>query len=104
MRPAVIYGLAGLWLIAFLGAFVAFQVTEPTGDSFTRGLNRVSSFLGWQIVAVFASVACAIATHGTDKEAKPWLRRVGYAPLVVSGVLLVGLVILVATLMVIGNR
>ncbi len=40
-----------LWAIAFAGSFISFQLTDPSGDSFTRGLNRVGTFLGWQLAA-----------------------------------------------------
>ena len=43
--------LSGLWAFAYMGSIVALQTTEPTGEGFTRGLNRLTAFLGWQIFA-----------------------------------------------------
>ena len=47
----VLWGLIGLWGLLFAGAFIAFAMTDPTGDGFTRGINRVMAFLGWQLAA-----------------------------------------------------
>ncbi len=43
--------LFAAWVMSFGYAFVSFASLEPTGDSFTRGMNRVTSYLGWQGVA-----------------------------------------------------
>lgn len=48
---AVILALLALWALAWGGSFVGLWLTAPTGDGFTRGLNRVMHFLAWQGVA-----------------------------------------------------
>lgn len=53
MQRSLVWGLAALWLAAWAGSFFAFQITDPTGDGFTRGLNRLMAFLGWQLAAGF---------------------------------------------------
>lgn len=53
MQRTLVWGLAALWLAAWAGSFIAFQMTGPTGDGFTRGLNRLMAFLGWQLAAGF---------------------------------------------------
>lgn len=40
--------LLTLWLVFFVLSFVVFFTTEPTGDGFTRGMNRITGFIGWQ--------------------------------------------------------
>lgn len=40
-----------LWLGIYTWSFSPFILTEPTGDGFTRGMNRVTTFLGWQLLA-----------------------------------------------------
>ena len=49
--------LFALWALAFGYAFVAFWITPPEGDGFTRGSNRVLSYLGWQGIAGMIAVA-----------------------------------------------
>lgn len=55
-RRTLLWSLFALWLLTYAWSFVAFQTTEPTGDSFTRGLNRISTFLGWQVSAAIIGV------------------------------------------------
>ncbi len=43
--------LMAFWLLAFGYSFVVYVTTEPSGDGFTRGLNRVTAFLAWQAIA-----------------------------------------------------
>jgi hypothetical protein len=86
MTPATLVKvLTGVWLILFVGAFVAFRLTEPTGDSFTRGLNRMGVFFAWQGLAAIVAIVGAVAARGVDRTARPWLRRLGFAPLVATG-------------------
>lgn len=39
------------WLVCFVASFSLPFFMEATGDGFTRGLNRVGAFLGWQFGA-----------------------------------------------------
>ncbi len=52
-RKTIFYVLLAIWLLLFAGAFVAFAMVGPEGDGFTRGLNRIGAFVGWQIAAGF---------------------------------------------------
>ena len=46
---------AALWVLAYVYSFVAFATTAADDMGFTRGMNRVTAFLGWQGVAgIFA--------------------------------------------------
>ena len=62
-----------LWLIAFAGAFLAFWLTPARDFGLTAGLNRISTFLGWQAVAGFLAVLAW--TTGTRLEKGTGLRR-----------------------------
>ena len=37
-----------VWAALYLWSFVVLITTEPTGDGFTRGVNKVTNFVGWQ--------------------------------------------------------
>ena len=78
-RRFLLTALMAIWLMAYCYSFVALALTEPDGDGFTRGANRVSLFLGWQGVAG----ALAIAIFGVSRA---WprgsgVRRLATAPL-----------------------
>ena len=42
---------AALWVMAYVYSFVVFATTAADDIGFTRGMNRISAFLGWQGVA-----------------------------------------------------
>lgn len=69
-RRYLLIAVLALWVLAFGWSVFSFATMAPTGDGFTRGLNRVESFLGWQVVAALvATLAFAIS--------RPW--PVGHA-------------------------
>ena len=84
--------LAGLWLVVFLVSFAVLILTEPTGDGFTRGLNRLASFMTWQGVAFAPAVVAAYLTYRAAGKAEPHSKPLGYGPLATS-VLLIALLI-----------
>jgi hypothetical protein len=92
MQAGAVRALAALWLLLFVTSFVAFFVIEPTGDGFTRGLNRLASFLTWQGAAFAPAVICAFLTYRFGDGAQRYGKLIGYGPLAVS-VSLVGLLI-----------
>ena len=76
-RPRLLQLLIVLWLAAYAASFLQFALTGPAGDGFTRGLNRVMAFLGWQIGA--GLIGCAIWIAGRDLplgRAGRWLLRI----------------------------
>jgi len=78
-----------IWAIAFFGAFVMWQLEAPTGSSFTRGMNRVFTFIGWQGVAIiFAIIAWYM---GRAVPAGSVLRRASKAPLIAQFLLMLGI-------------
>lgn len=94
LHRLLIPALAGVWLVLFVVAVVAMRATEPTGSSFTRGLNRVGVFFQWQAASFAAALICFAVTRSARERIGRGLRWLGYAPLAVDLVLLGGLVLL----------
>lgn len=69
--------LASLWYLFFVG---------PTGDGFTRGLNRVAGFVGWQLAAaVLALMTWWAGRDLTRGSLLRWLSLIpGFAALAVT--------------------
>lgn len=91
MQTVAVRAFAALWLALFVASFIVALTTEPTGDSFTRGLNRLASFMTWQAAAFASAVVGAFLTYSA-RDAAGRSKLLGYGPLVVS-VALVGLLI-----------
>ncbi|MFV0515077.1 MAG: hypothetical protein ACK5MY_15835 [Jhaorihella sp.] len=69
--------LAILWLAAYGASLAALLLLEPTGDGFTRGLNRVSSFVTWQLVAGLIGIGVWLAGRGLPRGSPArWFSRV----------------------------
>jgi hypothetical protein len=60
-----------------------------TGDSFTRGLNRVTGFFGWQAVA--AVLAVGVWTMGNRFPTGSLGRRASRAPAAAAGLIAAGI-------------
>ena len=86
--------LFALWAMAFLYSFVAFLAADPEGSGFTRGANRIASFLGWQGVAGLL----ALCVFGVARNWPPGtsVRRLALVPLGLAGVLGAALLLVVA--------
>lgn len=81
-RRLLLTALFAIWVLAYGYSFVAFATTEPDGDGFTRGTNRIAQFLGWQGMAGLL----AIAVFGVSRA---WpqgsgVRRLATAPLLLA--------------------
>lgn len=72
--------LLALWVIAYAASFVFYLVTAPSDFGFTRGLNRVMGFLGWQVLAGFVSVF--IWVKGRRLTPGSVIRRITWLPLI----------------------
>lgn len=57
-RTLLLMVLLALWLGAWGYSVYYLLTTAPEGSSFTRGMNRISGFLGWQGVAAMLAFAC----------------------------------------------
>ncbi|MEO0384382.1 MAG: hypothetical protein AAF234_12620 [Pseudomonadota bacterium] len=92
--PRLLWLLFALWAIAFAGSFIAYAMIEPTGSSFTRGMNRASAFLGWQAAAIgFAVVLWWRARRLILARGTRWLMRM---PILIALGLLAAFFIFVA--------
>ncbi len=76
-RTRLVWLLLGLWLALFLWSLPAARGTEPTGDSFVRGMNRVGVFMGWQLAALIPGIAAYAASRPLPPGA---LRRMACVP------------------------
>jgi len=88
-RALLLMVLMALWLAAY-GYSVYYGLrTDPTGDGFTRGLNRVTGFLGWQGVAGILAFACFGVGRSFPKGSD--IRRISAVPLGMAVALILGL-------------
>lgn len=76
-------------------------MAEPVGDGFTRGLNRVTGFLGWQMAGAIAALALWLSS-GSLEKGKP-MRRICRIP-GIWALTLVGLVTAWIAVAVIGSE
>ncbi|MCU4654126.1 hypothetical protein N8I71_14870 [Roseibacterium sp. SDUM158016] len=93
-RTAIWLALA-LWAGAMLLSCLSLTA-EPTGDGFTRGLNRVAGFIGWQLPAAVLALFLWLSSRPLRKgEVLRWLARV-------PGWWAVALLVLIGTWMAVG--
>ena len=95
MRGKIVHVLAALWLVPFAVSFAMFLTTAPTGDSFTRGLNRITVFLTWQGAAFVVAMLAGLATWQVGANGGKNIKVIGYAPLAVSALLVATLVAII---------
>jgi hypothetical protein len=97
----VIWAVLALWLAA-MGLSALALTAEPTGDGFTRGLNRLSGFVGWQGAGMMLALVAWLSARGLPKgDLLRWLAR---APGWWALLLVVGVAILIAVSAWNGNR
>lgn len=69
--------LSLLWLAAIAASAWSLVVPEPNGDGFTRGLNRVMAFAGFQCAAaVVAAVLWVAGRRLPAGSLRRWLSRI----------------------------
>lgn len=79
-----------LWAVLYAGSVFYLVHTEPTGDGFTRGMNRLTGFLGFQVLAAIPAVVLAVAAGRMGaRRSLRWLARVP----VLQAILLVGAIV-----------
>jgi len=71
--------MLALWAAAWGYSFVFALSTVAQGDGFTRGLNRIAGFLGWQGVAGMFAFACWGVGRGFSIGSG--IRRISAVPL-----------------------
>lgn len=79
-----------LWFAIMVGSFLAFQWTVETGDGFTRGLNRVMAFVGWQFAGLIIALIC-LFLRARVEWGRP-LRWIALVPALVAGTQVLGFV------------
>ena len=77
--------LFAAWVIAFAYAFYAYASTIPGGGGFVRGMNRITSYLGWQGIA--GMIAIALFSVGREWPRRSAVRRMSGLPLLLSMIL-----------------
>ncbi|SEL10989.1 hypothetical protein SAMN05443999_103326 [Roseovarius azorensis] len=89
--------LFALWTALYAGSFLVTANMPPDGDGFTRGMNRVTLFLQFQLGA---GVSAAIAWWTGRLLPRGWQRWLSRLPamMTVALFLLIGIMALAATL------
>lgn len=82
LKP-IIQGLAAVWLVLFLLSFVTLRGGEADGGT-ASGLNRVISFLTWQVIALAVAAVGAFATRQAVAREVQRIKLLGYGPLALS--------------------
>ncbi|WP_428409242.1 hypothetical protein [Hyphococcus sp.] len=63
----IIWTCAIVWVALAVQGVFAYMTLEPSGDGFTRGLNRVMEFLRWEAIALAAAVIGFLAGRNRPK-------------------------------------
>ena len=90
----LIWLLLVLWFAVYAWSVLYYLLTPATGDGFTRGLNRLSGFMTWQMVA--AGVAVAIWIAGRRFAIGSRARRISRGPALFALLPVVAFVLVVA--------
>jgi len=77
--------LAAVWALLVAISFLTLALLPADGDGFTRGLNRVMAFLGWELAALLVAIVTAILAWRVRAELNLLWRVIGFGPLVASG-------------------
>ncbi|MEM7571146.1 MAG: hypothetical protein AAF337_15250 [Pseudomonadota bacterium] len=64
-----------LWLCVFVYSFFSVMGVEPTGEGFTRGLNRLMIFFGWHVAALVGAIAVLMVGWRVESAGLKWLAR-----------------------------
>lgn len=89
-RRRGVQGLVLLWLALFAGSLLAFALIAPSGDGFTRGMNRLATAVGLQAIAAVLGVAAFVLARGLP--APDPLRRLVWVPLILAVLLVASMI------------
>jgi uncharacterized membrane protein YhiD involved in acid resistance len=96
-----IWVMMALWAGAMVMSGLALTA-EPTGDGFTRGLNRVTGFIGWQAPGMILALAVWLSSRPLERgDRLRWLARL---PGWWTALLIVGVAVLIVVSAWIANR
>ena len=73
------------WAVVWGASWLLPWQLEPTGDGFTRGMNRLGAFFALQLAALVPAVAALVLARRLAPGG--WLRRAGFVPLAAALVL-----------------
>ncbi|GAB4435931.1 MAG: hypothetical protein Kow0031_17670 [Anaerolineae bacterium] len=82
------------WAMIFAAGFILPRFIEPTGDGFTRGLNRLPYFFALHCLGLMVALLSAAISLRSKAEIAVWLLVTGFVPLAAYA-LLIGLVVVV---------
>ena len=80
--------LFAIWLLLQILAMAYPALTGPTGDGFTRGLNRVTAFFGFQSVAGILALILAVQSIQHRQALTRIWRILSAVPITVASLLL----------------
>jgi hypothetical protein len=92
----IVYALGAVWAVLMAVSLVSSLGAEAEGDGFTRGLNRIVSFLTWQAVAFIVAVVAATITRAAAQRGVDRIKLAGYLPLAASVFIVGALVAMIA--------
>ncbi len=83
-----------VWMGVYVASFIIPWTYNATGDGFTRGLNRIAAFFGWQIAAgVIGLVIWGMGRHQGGSTVMRWLMRIPVLLAAALAVLSVGVIL-----------
>ena len=92
----VAYGLAGVWLVLFVTSFVVVRSVAPEDDDYARRLDRIASFLTWQLSALVVAAVSALIAYRAVARGVEGVRLPGYGPFALSLFVIVSFIGIVA--------
>lgn len=78
-RRLVLMACLALWALMWGWSAVVLAMAEPTGDGFVRGMNRIETFLGWQMAAALPAFVAWVL--GRDWPKGSGVRRWSRVPI-----------------------
>lgn len=87
MLRRFVYVLAIGWLLAMVLSVLLPALTPATGDGFTRGLNRVGTFLVWQTVALGVAIVVIVMSRSAADRSGRLFKLAAFGPMSVSGLM-----------------
>lgn len=94
--------LVAVWALFFVSGFVVPRFIPPTGEMFTRGLNRLPAIIGLQCLAFGMAVVTAGLSFATRKELARWMLVTGFVPLAIEILLIVFVTVILVGAMAFG--
>lgn len=88
--------LLGLWALLFLLSIGEPLLTPKAGDGFTRGLNRLVPFFGYQAVAAAVSFGTAYLARRVRSRSRRWA-LLGLVPIAITCLITLGLLLAIAS-------